>query len=900
MIISAVTLHLGNHLTDNFKYILRKMKEFLLTLLITTTTLFSYPQCIEGKVTDPSGNPIPYATIYATGISKGTTSNIEGNYKLDLPPGKHKLTIRYLGYKTRELEAGCMGNTQKLDIVLEEQLYKIPEVRILASGEDPAYSIMRKAVAMSYYYLNQVEEYDCRVYIKGSGKFENIPRLVKKSLKKEGIEEGKVMIMENITDLNFKLPNIIEQNVISLRSTMDENDESPMQYITLSLYNDIDGIISPLSRDAFSYYKFQLDASFYDQDYLVHKIKIIPRREGFDLYSGHIYIVEGFWHLHSAELLVEQKMFKIKINQVYSPVNQEVWMPISHNFDIEAGAMGFDIKFKYVASVSNYNVRLNSKLDHSLYRNMLMETKANMDEINRIAQSGQNEIKQLVQKDDLTKKESRKLKKLIKENIDEKEEKKKDLELKNNNINHIEDSALLRSVEYWDSIRPIPLTFDEFEGYKIKDSIQVRMETDSTFRDSIEKTDSKFRWNKVLTGGSFRYAEGKHRFYYGGLIDLGHINYNTVEGLQYGMEFNYTYRTDSGKYFRLSHDIDYAFGRERMTNDFHLTYRYNGLKRAYIFADGGRKTVDFDNRTGITENLNLITTLFLKDNHLKLYQKDYFVLAHRMDILNGMDFFARFEYAERKQLYNHSDFYVYDPFDNDFTTNIPPVDNFNTDLVSDHNASIVDFRIRWTPEYYYRINDGVKRYRYSRFPTFTLHYYKGIKDLFGSDVDYDRLEFSVRQNKSIRRLGRLNYNLTAGSFLNKNKAYFADYKHFGTNSPFIISASAGNMFRLLDYYENSTIENYFEAHASLTNDRIVLKRLPVLNKTLMNETLYFNYLSVTGNKQYYEFGYGLNQIFLMFNVEVFVGFEGATHEYTGLKIGIPFVGRNGDSITIGG
>ena len=68
----------------------------------------------------------------------------------------------------------------------------------------------------------------------------------------------------------------------------------------------------------------------------------------------------------------------------------------------------------------------------------------------------------------------------------------------------------------------------------------------------------------------------------------------------------------------------------------------------------------------------------------------------------------------------------------------------------------------------------------------------------------------------------------------------------------------------------------------------------------MREAVYFNYLSTTGNKPYYEFGYGLNQIFLMFNVEVFVGFKGSQHEYTGIKIGIPFVSRNGSSITVGG
>ena len=130
--------------------------------------------------------------------------------------------------------------------------------------------------------------------------------------------------------------------------------------------------------------------------------------------------------------------------------------------------------------------------------------------------------------------------------------------------------------------------------------------------------------------------------------------------------------------------------------------------------------------------------------------------------------------------------------------------------------------------------------------------------------------------------------------------YFADYKHFGTNTPFIIGTSEGSTFRLMDYYEYSTNKSYFEGHVRLENDRMILKRLPVLNKTLMREAIYVNYLSSTGNYPYYEIGYGLNQIFLMFNAEIFVGFKGAKHEYTGIKIGIPFVGRGGTSVTIGG
>lgn len=875
------------------------MRILLTTAVLLVFSIQLFAQCIEGKVINKKGDPVAFATIFNKTSSKGTTSNINGDYKLDLSKGKHTLTIRYLGYKTRDLEVNCTDSIQHMDIVLEEQLYKIPEVRILASGEDPAYGIMRKAVGMSYYYLNQVGQYDCRIYMKGSGKFQNIPRLLKKTLKKEGLEEGKPMVMENITDLHFELPDVVEENVISMRSTMQGEDVSPMGYLTLSLYNDIDGVISPLSRDAFAHYKFQLEASFYDQDYLVHKIKIIPKREGFDLYSGSIYIVEGFWHLHSAELVVEQKMFKIKINQVYTPVTDEVWMPVSQNFDIDLDAMGFEVKFKYIASISNYKVELNPDIDHSLYRNMLVESEEYMKEVDEIAKNAQKEIKELVQKESLTKKESRKLKKLVRKDIEKAKPKVKDLEEKDN-ISNIEDSASMRSVAYWDSIRPIPLSIEELEGYKVKDSIQLRMETDTTYRDSVERDDKRFKWGKLLTGGSYRFDNG-HRFYYGGIFDFDQLDYNTVEGLKAGMSIGYSHNWDTlGRYFRINHNSQYAFGRERLTNYTSIYYRYNGIKQGSIRVSGGRVTSDFNRSTGISKSLNAITTLLLKENHLKLYLKDYVRVGHSFDITNGLNLYTGFEYAQRSELIHHEDFYIWNPLDNEFTSNVPPIDNFDRALVQDHNASILSVSIRYTPEYYYRIYDGVKWNTRSRFPTFRLNYRKGINNLLGSDVDYDHLELGISQRLSVRRLGSLSYNIKAGSFLNDNKVYFADFKHFNTNSPFLIGTSEDNTFRLLDYYTYSTSKSYLEGHLSIENDRILLKRLPVLNKTLMREAIYVNYLSTTGNYPYVEVGYGLNQIFLMFNVEVFAGFKGTQHEYTGIKIGIPFVGGNGGSVTIGG
>ena len=58
------------------------------------------------------------------------------------------------------------------------QYYEIPEVRITASGEDPAYIIMRKVIGMAPYYLNNISYYKAEVYLKGNLVINKIPKLL--------------------------------------------------------------------------------------------------------------------------------------------------------------------------------------------------------------------------------------------------------------------------------------------------------------------------------------------------------------------------------------------------------------------------------------------------------------------------------------------------------------------------------------------------------------------------------------------------------------------------------------------------------------------------------------------------------------------------------------------------
>ncbi len=161
------------------------------------------------------------------------------------------------------------------------------------------------------------------------------------------------------------------------------DDTGPMQFVTISLYNDINGIISPLSRAAFQVYRFRLDGTFVENGRTINKISVIPKRKGQDLYSGTIYIRQGSWNIHSVDLKVEQRMFSIEVRQVYQQIKPLVWMPVSLNFDAVVKAFGGKAIIKYLVSVNDYAVELNPAIDHTFYANILA---ADEEEAQTIAQ----------------------------------------------------------------------------------------------------------------------------------------------------------------------------------------------------------------------------------------------------------------------------------------------------------------------------------------------------------------------------------------------------------------------------------------------------------------------------------------------------------------------------------
>ncbi len=104
---------------------------FLLALLLLATSSAWAQRTISGKITSDEGDPLVGATVLAKGTAVGTTTDIDGNYSLNLPQEVTTLIFSYTGYRTMELE---IGTSNVLDVEMNLEVSQLSEVVVVGYG----------------------------------------------------------------------------------------------------------------------------------------------------------------------------------------------------------------------------------------------------------------------------------------------------------------------------------------------------------------------------------------------------------------------------------------------------------------------------------------------------------------------------------------------------------------------------------------------------------------------------------------------------------------------------------------------------------------------------------------------------------------------------------------------
>ena len=102
---------------------------------------------IRGTIKGDDGNPLAFASIFIKQTAAGAATDLQGKYELALAPGQYDVLFQYLGYETLHQKITVGTDFIEINITLKTQVIVLQNVVVRASKEDPAYTIMRKAIA---------------------------------------------------------------------------------------------------------------------------------------------------------------------------------------------------------------------------------------------------------------------------------------------------------------------------------------------------------------------------------------------------------------------------------------------------------------------------------------------------------------------------------------------------------------------------------------------------------------------------------------------------------------------------------------------------------------------------------------------------------------------------------
>ncbi len=818
------------------------MKKLLL-LVVCLYSLLSYAQ-IRGTITDEAGLPLPFVNIYIENTYTGTTSNEKGQYELTIQ-NKNQIVVvfQYLGYKTQKHNLKIDKSPYIFNVKLVEENYNLNEV-VVTSKDNPANGIIRNAIANRKKNSMKTARFTADFYSRGIFRLKNAP---KKILGQEigdfdgaldSTGTGILYLSETVSKIIFEKPDNLNEKIIASKISGRDNGFS---YNTArsTIYDFYDNtiqlsisMISPIADNAFGYYKYWLDGTFYDErNNLINKIKVVPRRDTEPVFEGYIYILEDSWAIYGIDLdikgyrMKEEFLDVMKLKQNYSfNENNQLWAKNSQSLEFEAGAFGIKFTGKFTHVYSNYDFK--EAFEKKTFSKEILSFEANANK---------------------------------------------------------KDSA------YWHLMRPVPLTEEENSDYIRKDSIQL-VRKSKPYLDSIDRKNNQFKISKLLTGYSFQNSEKNWRLNYGGLIKAP--NFNTVQGWNISTDLSYTKRNDDErKYTSFGTRFNYGFAEEKLRATGYFTARLNSKTNSYFSISGGSQAVQFNQSQPISPFLNTMATLFFKENYMKLFEKNFAGASYSQEIINGLYASAAIEYAERKPLFNNTD-YVLIKNNKEYLSNNPldPAD-FTNAGIEKHNLMKFNLntRINFGQKYLSR-PDGKINISDNDYPTLFFGYEKGFA---GNDskYNYDFIAGRIFYEKSLSNKGTFAVNLKGGKFFHADEISFVDYKHFNGN---LINVSAENRylnnFNLLPYYSHSTNDSYMETHIEHNFDGFVMNKIPLLNKLKSTLIVGYHQLAVPEVKTYQEFSVGLDKLgfgkFKLLRLDYVRSYHGSRYVGDGFMFGL--------------
>ncbi|MEO6136927.1 MAG: DUF5686 and carboxypeptidase regulatory-like domain-containing protein [Ginsengibacter sp.] len=837
------------------------MQKLLLVLFLLPAISLS-AQKIEGTVKDEEGNILPFATILVKGTSMGVTANNQGQYSISLSPGNYTLDCRYVGYTSSEKNVSLSKGVTVGNFILSIQKLILKEITVATNGEDPAYEIIRQAIKKRSFYEEQVDAFTVEAYVKGIIKLRELPKKIfgkkipetdRNEMGVDSSGKGIIYLSESVSKVSSQKPDKFKLEVVSSRVS-GSNGLGFDFPIFISLYkNNVmfapqmnpRGFVSPIADGALGFYKYKFMGSFFEDGQQVNVIKVIPRRNYEPLFSGIINITENDWRIYSCDLLLTKQsqlqiIDSLNISQIHMPVSNEVWRVKNQVLHFSFDQFGLKAAGDFLNIYSKYNIEPDFKKGF----------------FNRVV------IKY--------------------------------------------DSAVTKKThEYWDTVRPVPLEPEEIKDYKFKDSLlKVRIDSSYQNLDSLRKRQGNITIGKIFWSGvnqvHYKTVHNNYRIKFDPLLKT--LQYNTVEGLAINPSLVISKRSKALRSnVSFIADARYGFNNNHLNPWVGFTFDTNEMfdinkkpKRKRFFVAGGKRVSQFFKDSDIDGLGNSIGTLLYGRNEMKIYENYFGKIGFSRQWESSANLSIEAGYEDRLPIDNTTDFILNKKWLDRFTPNYP-VEIMSSQFTR-HQSVAIHAGFNFQPGQRYIQYPKYKMAIGSEYPTFLIEYTEGIKDILGSDVDYDKWKLKVTDDMNLKLAGAIKYNVSLGGFLNSSSVYAQDYNHFYGNLSHV-SKDYLKSFQNVPYYEFSNTSSFYsELHFEHHANGLLTNKIPLFKK--LNWTLVegVNAVFINPSRKYAEASVGIENILKIFRIDALVSLQPGFKPVYTYRVGLG--GLLGDALNI--
>ncbi|MCD4725917.1 MAG: DUF5686 and carboxypeptidase regulatory-like domain-containing protein [Bacteroidales bacterium] len=799
------------------KLILQVRIPLSLLIVWVLLTLPAYGQItkIMGTITNSStAEPIPFVNIYFPGTTIGATSDFEGHYAIETYTPGDSLTASYVGYISRSFQI-THGIFQRVDFTLDPDNILLEEVVVLP-GENPAEVLLRKVIENKE--INNKKEYDAfeyEVYTKVQFDANNISeRLQERRL----IRPFKFIFnyMDTST-VNGKayLP-------VFLSETMSDMyyRKSPRENIEIIKASKLSGV----DNESITQFLGDLNANvnIYDNYITLFQKNFVSPIANFGLSYYRYYLVDSMyidnqWCYHL--------MFKPRRKQELT-FSGTFWIHDT-TFAVKKVEMELarDVNLNFVsAGVVRQEYSLIDDKYWILTKDYLMGDFNFTRKAKTIGVFGHRSTS------------SRNF--VFNQPRDDKFYKTP--------VNVIvEDDANEKDDAYWGITRHDSLTAREIGIYEMIDSIK-----------SIPIFDTYVDMGYMLVSG----------YYVWGNFELGPyyklLSFNAIEGAR----FRLGGQTSNKFSNKLMLDGHIAYG----TLDYRFKY---GLGFLYMFDKNPRRAlsasyfydmVQLGQSQDAFSQENFFAVFFRRNPANKLSMLEQYETSYEHEWITG--FSNTFTFSHRKLFPVGNSLFVVHPEEGET-------------IIEDNIISAeIAVKTRWAYKERYILGDFTRITIGTKYPIFELQYAYGIPDIFGSEYEYHRLQFQMKQWFNVLSIGWSKYILEAGKIW--GILPYPLLKLQPANETFLFDEYAYNLMNYYEFINDQYVSLYFTHHF----DGFFLNHIPLMRKlkwrgvihgrvllgTLSEENKQYSEfpgIQVDMTSPYYEAGVGVENIFKFFRVD---------------------------------